>query len=185
MPIPLPLPHRAPGLRPAVAGILLAGVAASLSGCEQVAIIRSAPSVAASFDQKHGNDPLAAGDAASLEAALQERGQAWTIRFDTQPASAGEVQPGNQQSVLAGRGRTTSLAVTLSASAQAMRSAFSARGKQGEEAYLVQLVQIIANAGYTRLTAIRVDVWFSGTHHGTLTWSARTSFVYTVLDNTP
>jgi hypothetical protein len=182
MPSPVSL-LRSAAPRAALAATLLGG-AMALAGCEQVAIIRSAPAVA-TYDQKHGNDPLAAADATALETGLRQRGQAWTMRFDTLPASAGQVKVTSQQSVLQGRARTTSLTVTLIATVNATLKGFAAQGAQGEQAYLEQLVQIIANAGYTGLQAIRVDVWFQSSHHATLTWSARTGFVYKVLDGKP
>jgi len=182
MPVISPLLHRARG-RAALASLLLGG-ALCLTGCEQVAIIRSAPS-ASSYDQKHGNDPLAATDAAALEAGLAQRGQVWTMRFDTLPAGAGAVKTASQASVLAGRAKTTSLTLTLIATADATLKGFGALGSEGEKSYLEQLVQVIANAGYTGLRSVRVDVWYVSSHHGALTWTAKTGFVYKVLDGKP
>jgi len=181
MPSLPPLLRRAPRLALVA---LLAGGALALTGCEQVAIIKSAPA-AATYDQRYGNDTLAAFDASSLETALRQRSQVWSMRFDLQPASAGDVKVTSQQDVLKGRAAVRDLTLTLIASVPATLQGFSAQGAQGEQAYLEQLVQIIANAGYTGLHGIRVEVWYQGSHHATLTWSAKTSFVYKVLDGKP
>jgi len=182
MPPLSPLLRRTPA-RAALAALLLGG-ALCLTGCEQVAIIRSAP-VAANYDQKHGNDVLAATDAAALESGLRQRGQVWTMRFDTEPAAAGAVKPTSQQSVLGGRAKTTTLALTLIATADTTLKGFGALGAQGQQSYLEQLVQVIANAGYTGLRAIRVDVWYGSSHHSTLSWTSTTGFAYKVLDGKP
>jgi len=173
-----------PSLRRACALLALGAAGLGLTGCTQVAVIKSAP-VVATFDQKHGNDALAATDAADLEAGLRQRGQIWDLRFDTRPENAGQIDPTSQQSVLTGRRNTTALVLTLTATAQSTLDGFSARGPQGEQAYLQQLVQIIANAGYTRLSDIRVEVYFKSSHHATLTWTGTTNFVYKVLDGKP
>jgi hypothetical protein len=182
MPALCPLLRRTPA-RAALAALLLGG-AFCLSGCEQVAIIRSAP-VAANYDQKHGNDPLAAADAAALETGLGQRGQVWTMRFDIQPVSAGDVKTTTQKTVLAGRAKVTSLVVTLVATADATLKGFGALGSEGEKSYLEQLVQVLANAGYTGLRAVRVDVWYRSSHHGTLTFTSSAGFAYKVLDGKP
>jgi hypothetical protein len=171
-------------LHRATAAALLLGAALALTGCEQVAIIKSAP-VVVSFDQKYGNNALAASDANALETALRQRGQLWNLRFDLLPAAAGNIETNNEQAVVAARGRTTSLGVTIAAAAQSTITGFSARGPEGEQAYLQQILQIIANAGYTGITSARVDVWFNGSHHAVLTWTSRTGFVYKVLDGKP
>jgi hypothetical protein len=173
----LPLPRLA-------AAALLLGGALALTGCEQVAVIKSAP-VAAGFDQKAGNNPLAAADAASLQSALRLRGQLWSLKLDTEPVSAGDVNTASPQSVVAGRGKMTSLALVLTSTASSTTTGFSSRGAQGEQAYLEGIIQAIANAGYIKLTSIRVDVWFDTGHHSTLTWTGTAGFVYKVLDGKP
>jgi hypothetical protein len=164
--------------------LALLGVAGGLSGCEQVQVISSAP-VSASFDAKQGNDPLAAADAASLQEALRVRSQVWTIRLDTTPTQAGAVDVKNAQSVRTGRGKATTLTMTLTATAQATIEGFSSRGAQDEELYCESLIQAIAQAGYTGLHDIHVEVYFNGSHHATLAWTASTGFTYKVLDGKP
>ncbi len=169
--------------RLATCGLLL-GAALALTGCEQVGVITSGS--ASSFDSRAGNNPLAAADAASLQSALRLRGQLWTLKLATQPATAGDVDTTNAQSVVAGREKMTSLDLTLTATASSTTQGFSSRGAQGEQAYLEGIIQAIANAGYVRLTQLRLDVWFGGDdHHSTLTWSGSTGFVYKVLDGKP
>lgn len=171
-------------LRRALIAAAALGVAAALSGCEQVVVIKSAP-VAASFDAKHGNNPLAAADAASLQEALRVRAQVWGIRLDTTPTDAGQIDVKNAQSVRTARGRMTTLTMTLVATAQATVEGFSSRGAQDEQLYCESLIQAIAQAGYTGLKDIHVEVYFNGSHHGTLSWTAATGFVYKVLDGKP
>jgi hypothetical protein len=164
--------------------VALLGVAAGLAGCEQVQVITSAP-VAASYDTKQGNNPLAAADAASLQEALRVRAQVWSIRIDTTPTSAGAVDVKNAQAVRTGRGKASTLVMTLTANAQATVEGFSSRGAQDEQLYCESLIQAIAQAGYTGLHDIRVEVYFSGSHHATLAWTASTGFTYKVLDGKP
>ena len=177
------MPHR-PRLH--LAG-LLAGAALSvaLAGCSEVAVIRSAPVSAAHFDPKFGNDPLAAADAASLESALKARNQVWGIRIVTQPAAAGDVTVTNLNQLVAARGKVTSFAMVLTATAQGTLQGFSSQGPQGEQAYLENLVQAIAGAGYARVRSVEIDVWFQSSHHSVLTWAPSTGFVYKVLDGKP
>lgn len=176
-----PLRRLAPRLLLALA---LLGVGAGLAGCEQVQVISSAP-VAAGYDAKKGNNPLAAADAASLQEALRVRSQVWTIRIDTTPAAAGNVDVKNASAVRAGRGKMTSLVMTLTANAQATIEGFSSRGSQDEQLYAESLIQAIAQAGYTGLHDIHVEVYFNGSHHATLAWTATTGFTYKVLDGKP
>lgn len=170
--------------RPALAG-LVAGVALALTGCSQVAVIKSAPASVASFDSHYGNNPLAAADARSLEDALKARGQAWSIRLQTQPAAAGNVDVSNLNQLVAARGRVQDFAMVLTATAQSTLTGFSSRGSQGEQAYLESLVQAIAGAGYGRITSVHIDVFLKSSHHSVLTWAANTGFVYKVLDGQP
>jgi hypothetical protein len=163
---------------------VLLGATALLTGCEQVEVIRSAP-VAAVYDTKAGNNPLAAADAASLQEALRVRAQVWSIRIDTQPVSAGNVDVKSAKAVQGGRAKFTNFAMTLTATAQATIEGFSSRGADGEQQYCESLIQAVAQAGYTNLRDIRVEVYFNGSHHSTLTWNAATSFVYKVLDGQP
>lgn len=186
MPIPHRL-HRASALlrtRAAVAGLLL-GCALSLAGCSQVAVIKTAAAAASGFDTKYGNNPLAAADGASLESALRSRGQVWSIRVSTEPAAAGNVKVSDLNALVAARGKVRQFAMTLTATAQSTLQGFSARGPQGEQAYLQSLMQAIANAGYARITSVRVDVWFQSSHHAVLTWTSAAGFKYSVLDGKP
>jgi hypothetical protein len=173
-----------PRLRRALLALILVGAAAALTGCEQVQVITSAP-VSASFDTKQGNNPLAAADAASLQEALRVRAQVWSLRIDTTPVQAGAVDVKNAQSVRAGRGKMTALTLTLTATAQATIEGFSSTGAQNEQLYCESLIQAIAQAGYTGLHTIHVEVYFNGSHHATLSWTAATNFVYKVLDGKP
>jgi hypothetical protein len=182
MPSPLAMLRRLPGRLGLLA--LLAGGAVALTGCEPVAIIKSAP-VSASFDQKYGNSPLAAGDAQALETSLRQHDQLWNLRLDTKPASAGFVSLTSSQAVLSGRGKATELDVTFTATADSTITGFSVRGSDGEQAYLVQLLQVIAQAGYIGIKSVRVDVYYGSSHHGLLTWTSATGFVYKVLDGRP
>lgn len=159
--------------------VALLGCAGMLSGCTQVAIIKSA-SAAASYDTSHGNSPLAAADAASLQEALRVRAQVWTVRLDADPASAGNVNTQNAQAVQGGRAKFSSVTLTLRGSAQGTIEGFSSRGQQGERLYCESLVQTLAQAGYTGMRLIHVEVYFNGTHHATLSWQSTTGFVYTV-----
>ena len=178
---PLSIPRRL--RRPALAAALL-GVTLALAGCEQVAIITSAP-VQASYDTHRGNNPVAANDARLLQQALTQAGQLWALRFDTQPASAESVALDSQQAVVGARGKVTAMVLTLTATAQSTLDGFSARGAQGEQNYTEALVRTIAGAGYTHMTNIRVEVYYQGSHHATLTWQAGTGFTYKVLDSKP
>jgi hypothetical protein len=167
--------------RPALAGLLLAA-ALALTGCTQVAIIRSAPLAAGSFDAKLGNDPLAAADARSLQKALGARSQVWGIRLVTQPASAGYVTVSDLNQLVAARGKVTSFDLVLTATAPATLQGFSSQGTRGEQAYLESLAQAIAGAGYTKVTAVQIDVWYQSSHHGVLSWRAGKGFAYKILD---
>jgi hypothetical protein len=180
----MPLPAFRRTAARALVALALLGVGAGLSGCSKVEVISSAP-VSASFDTKHGNNPLAAADAASLQEALRVRAQVWTIRIDTTPIQAGAVDVKNAQSVTAGRGKATTLVMTLTATAQATIEGFSSRGPQDEQLYCESLIQAIAQAGYTGLHDIHVEVYFNGSHHATLAWTAATGFTYKVLDGKP
>jgi hypothetical protein len=168
----------------ALLSLALLGAALALTGCEQVQVITSAP-VAANFDGKQGDSPLAAADAASLQEALRVRGQVWSIRIDAPPPQAGNVDVKNAQAVRAGRAKFTALRLTLVATAQGTLEGFSSRGPDGEKSYCESLIQAIAQAGYTNLRDIHVEVYFSGSHHSTLSWGASTQFVYKVLDGKP
>ena len=176
------LPFRRLGL----AALLLSG-ATLLTGCEQVAIIRSAPVAALNigFEHKFGNNPLAAADAGSLQQALAIRGQVWGIKLDTKPEAAGAIQVSDPKAVRDGRARMTSLTMTLRADAQATIDGFSSRGPQTEQLYIEALIRAIANAGYTHLTAIDVVVFFHSTKHALLTWRPAGGFHYKVLDGKP
>ena len=165
--------------------LALVAVCAALAGCSEVAVIRSAPVAAAHFDSRFGNDPLAATDAASLENALRARNQVWGIRIVTQPAAAGNVTAGNLNQLVAARGKVTSFAMVLTATAPATLQGFSAQGPQGEQGYLENLVQAVAAAGYARVRSVEIDVWFQSSHHSVLTWNPSTGFVYKVLDGKP
>jgi len=178
------LPFRRPAATAALATLLL-GATLALTGCSEVAIIRSAPVAAAAFDAKFGNDPLAAADASSLQSALRLRGQLWDIKLHTEPAAAGNVNATNVTQLVAARGKVNSLGMTLTATSDSMQSTFSSRGSQGEQAYLESLLQAIAQAGYTHIRAVRVDVYFQSSHHSVLTWKPSTGFVYSVLDGKP
>lgn len=175
-----------PSLRRALprplAALALIGAALALTGCEQVEVIRSAP-VAVTYDAHQGNNPLAAADAASLQEALRVRGEVWTIRIDTTPPSAGNVDVHNANAVVAARGRFDAIILTLTATAQGTIDSFSSRGAQDEQLFCKSLVQAIAQAGYTSLRTIHVEVYYNGSHHATLSWTAATNFVYKVLDN--
>jgi hypothetical protein len=175
---PLPL------LRRALLLLALLGLAVTLAGCEQVAVIKSAP-VAVSYDSKAGNSAVAAADAASLQQALRLRGQLWTIRVEAEPAGAGNVDLKDAQQVRTARGKFTSLVVTLTTAGQSTVEGFTSRGPQSEQAYCEALIQAFAQAGYTNLTSIRVEVYVATSHHATLTWQASTGFVYKVLDGKP
>jgi hypothetical protein len=164
--------------------LALLGVALALTGCEQVAVIRSAP-VSASFDGKHGNNPVAAADGASLEQALKLRSQVWSISIAATPAAGGYVDVKDPAAVRTARGSFTQLTLTLVATAQATLEGFSSRGPSGEQAYCEALLQAIATAGYTKLSTIHVEVHFNSSHHATLAWQASTGFTYTVLDGKP
>jgi len=168
-----------------LAGLALAATLL-LTGCTQVAIIKSAP-LAGSFDAAFGNDPLAAADASTLEANLKSVNQAWGIRFATQPAEAGYAKVTDSNEVLAGRGKVSVLDITLTATAPATLQGFSAGGPQIEQQYLETLAQRISQAGYNHLTAVRIDVYFLTSHHSVLTWSVQhpTDFSYKVLDGKP
>ena len=173
-----------PPVRRLLLTVSLLAATAVLTGCEQVEVIRSAP-VAVVYDTKAGNSPLAAADAASLQEALRVRAQVWSIRIDTKPASAGNVDVKSAKAVQGGRAKFTAFAMTLTATSQATVEGFSSRGAGGEQQYCESLIQAVARAGYTNLRDIRVEVYFNGSHHSTLTWSAATSFVYKVLDGRP
>jgi hypothetical protein len=159
----------------------LLGLAGLLTGCSQVAIIKSAQ-VQASYDSARGNNPLAAADGASLQEALRVRAQVWSLRIDATPPEAGSVDVRSAQAVRSGRGKFTAVTLTLRASAQATIEGFSSRGQQGEQVYCESLVQSVAQAGYTGMRSIHVEVYFNNSHHATLSWQATTGFVYTVLD---
>jgi hypothetical protein len=173
-----------PPVRRSLLALALLGSAVALTGCEQVAIIKSAP-IAAQFDSKQGTSPLAAADAASLQEALRARGQVWSIRIDATPAAAGTVDVKSAQAVRAGRAKFTAFTMTLVATAPATLEGFSARGADGEQLYCESLIQAVAQAGYTGLRDIHVEVYFTGSHHATLSWNASTNFVYKVLDGKP
>ncbi len=173
-----------PPLRRALAALALVAVAGGLSGCEQVEVIRSAP-VAASFDSRQGNNPLAAADAASLQEALRVRGEVWSIRIDTTPAQAGDVDVKNGQAVVRARGRFDAITLTLTATAQGTIDTFSSHGAQDEQLFCESLVQAVAQAGYVALRNIHVEVYYDGSHHSTLSWASTTGFVFKVLDNRP
>jgi hypothetical protein len=164
--------------------LALLGAAAALTGCSQVAVIKSAQ-VQASFDSARGNNPLAAADAASLQEALRVRAQVWSLSIEATPPEAGNVDVKSAQAVRAGRGKFTALTMTLRANAQATIEGFSSRGAQGEQVYCESLIQSVAQAGYTGLHAIHVEVYYNGSHHGTLSWDAANGFVYKVLDGKP
>jgi len=174
-----PIPRRL--LSRLVVPIALLGLAGVLTGCSQVAIIKSAQ-VQARFDSARGNNPLAAADAASLQEALRVRAQVWSLHIDTTPPAAGNVDVKNAQAVRAGRAKFTAFTMTLKASAQSTVEGFSARGQQGEQVYCESLIQSVAQAGYTGMRSIAVEVYFNGSHHSTLSWQASTGFVYKVLD---
>jgi hypothetical protein len=175
--MPLPSPRRA------LAALGLAAVAASLAGCEQVQVIRSSP-VSASFDSRSGNTVLTAFDAGLLQDSLRQSG-VWTVRIDATPTSAGDVDTRKSQAVIAGRGRFTAITVTMTASAQGTIEGFAAHGSQQEELYCQEVVQALAQAGYTHLRDIHVEVYYNGSHHSTLSWTAATGFVFKVLDGRP
>jgi hypothetical protein len=174
-----------PLLNRAVLAALAVGCAATLAGCSEVAVIKTAAPAAAGFDARYGNDPLAAADGASLESALRSRGQVWSIRISTEPSAAGYVKVSDLNALVAARGKVRSFAMTLTATAQSTLQGFSARGPQGEQAYLESLMQAIANAGYARITSVRIDVWFQASHHAVLTWTSAAGFKYSVLDGKP
>lgn len=167
------------------AGVLL-GAGLLLSGCTQVAIIKSAP-LQGTYDARYGNDPLAAIDAQTLEANLKSVQQAWGIRFVTQPAAAGYVNIRDGKQIQAGRGKVSVLDITLTATAPATLQGFSQGGPQIEQQYLETLALRIGQAGYGHLTALRIDVYFLASHHAVLTWSVAhpTDFNYKVLDGKP
>lgn len=173
-----------PPLRRALAALALTALAGGLAGCQQVQVIRSAP-VAADFDAKQGNNPLAAADAASLQEALRVRGEVWSIRIDTTPPQAGAVDVKNGQAVVAARGRFDAITLTLTATAQGTIDTFSSHGSQDEELFCESLVQAVAQAGYVSLRTIHVEVYYNGSHHSTLSWSSTTGFVFKVLDSRP
>ncbi len=183
--MPLPLRRIAARRSSAAVAGLLAAAALALTGCTQVAIIKSAPVAAASYDSHLGNDPLAAADAASLQAALRARGQDWAITIRTEPAAAGNVTVTNLNQLVAARGKVRDFGMTLTATQGPTLQGFSSRGSQGEQAYLESLVQAVAGAGYGQVTSVRIDVYFGSSHHSVLTWKATTGFVYTVLDGKP
>lgn len=161
----------------------LAAVAAALAGCEQVQVIRSSP-VSASFDSQSGNTPLTAFDAGLLQNSLRQSG-VWTVHIDATPTSAGNVDTKSAQAVIGGRGRFTAITVTMIASAQGTIEGFASRGSQNEEIYCEEVVQALAQAGYTHLQNIHVEVYYNGSHHSTLSWAANTGFVFKVLDGRP
>lgn len=171
--------------RLSLAGLAL-GAALLLSGCSQVAIIKTAP-LAGTYDAKYGNDPLAAADAHALEGNLKSVGQAWGIRFVTQPADAGYVNVSDNNQLLAGRGKVSVLDITLTATAPATLQGFSAGGPTYEQQYVETMAVRISQAGYNHLTAVRIDVYFQSSHHAVLTWSVKhpTDFSYKVLDGKP
>jgi hypothetical protein len=171
-------------LRRAALAAALLGVTMALAGCEQVAIITSAP-VQASYDTHRGNNPVAANDARLLQQALTQAGQLWTLRFDTEPASAESVAVDSQQAVVGARGKVTKLVLTLTATAQSTLDGFSARGAAGEQNYTEALLRTIAGAGYIHITSARVEVYYKASHHATLTYSQATGFTYKLLDNQP
>jgi hypothetical protein len=160
-----------------VVPVALLGLAGALSGCSQVAVIKSAQ-LQASFDSARGNNPLAAADATSLQEALRMRAQVWSLRIDGSPPQAGNVDLKSVQAVRGGRGKFTDVTVTLRATAPATMEGFSSRGKQGEQLYCESLVQSIAQAGYTGMRTVHIEVYFNGTHHATLSWQSATGFVY-------
>ncbi|HEV7677627.1 MAG TPA: hypothetical protein VGQ42_03575 [Candidatus Dormibacteraeota bacterium] len=160
------------------------GIALALAGCDQVAVITTT-TVAARFDQSHGNNPVAANDGLLLEKGLAARGQVWTIRLDTQPAASENVQVSNQQAVIAARGKVSQLVLTLVANNQSTVDGISARGATNEQAYCETLVQDLASAGYTQMSQIKVELYYHASHHATLSWQASTQFVFKVLDGKP
>jgi hypothetical protein len=167
--------------RPGLATLLL-GAALALTGCTQVAVIKSAPVAAGGFDSKLGNDPLAAADAGSLQKALRARNQVWSIQLLTQPASAGYVTVSDLNQLVAARGKVKSFDLVLTATVPATLQGFSAQGTQGEQAYLQSLAQAIAGAGYNRVTSVQIDVYYQASHHGVLTWTTGKGFAYKILD---
>ena len=173
-----------PPVRRLLLTVILLGATAALTGCEQVEVLKSAP-LAVVYDTKAGNNPLAAADAASLQEALRVRAQVWSIRIDTQPVSAGNVDVKSAQAVQGGRAKFNAFTMTLTATSQSTIEGFSSRGADGEQQYCESLIQAVAQAGYTNLRDIHVEVYFNGSHHATLSWNATTSFVYKVLDGAP
>ena len=167
-----------------LAGLLL-GATLALTGCSQVAVIRSAPLTRGSFDTSFGNDPLAAADAAALQNALRRQGAVWTITINTQPAAAGDINATDVHQLVAARGKVSRFGMTVSLTDAGAQSTFSARGPEGEQRTLQTLMQDVAQAGYIHITAVRVDVYYQSSHHAVLTWTAATGFVYKVLDKQP
>jgi hypothetical protein len=178
-----PLPS-ARTLRRLALALPMLGVALALTGCEQVAIIKST-TVAAHFDPAHGNNPVAANDAQLIEQGLAKQGQIWTIRLDTQPAGSEDVPLTNQQAVVAARGKVSQLVLTLTANNQSTVDAISARGAQVEQSYGEALVQNLASGGYTHMTHIKVELYYHASHHATLSWQSSTGFVFKILDGQP
>ena len=173
-----------PPLRRALAALGLCAVAAGLAGCEQVPVLKSSP-VAASFDQKMGNTPLTAFDAGLLQNSLRQQSGVWSVRIDATPTSAGQVDVKDNKAVVAGRGKFSAITVVMTAQAQGTIEAFASRGAQTEQVYCEEVVQAIAQAGYTHLRDIHIEVYYEGSHHSTLSWNAATNFVFKVLDGRP
>jgi hypothetical protein len=162
----------------------LAALAAGLTGCQQVQVIRSSPA-SANFDAQRGNTALTAFDAGLLQDSLRQQGGVWTVHIDATPTSAGDVDTKSSQAVIAGRGRFTAITVAMTASAQGTIEAFSSRGSQTEELYCQEVVQALAQAGYVHLENIHVEIYYNGSHHSTLSWASSTGFVFKVLDGRP
>lgn len=173
-----------PSLRRALAALALVAVAAGLSGCQRVEVIRSSPA-SANFDSKMGNTVLTASDAGLLQDSLTQQGAVWSVRIDATPTGAGDVDVKNNQAVIAARGKFATIAITMVASAQGTIEAFASHGSQNEELFCQEVVQAIAQAGYVRLQDIHVEIYYSGSHHATLSWTASTGFVFKVLDGQP
>lgn len=173
-----------PSPRRALLALGLVAVAGALAGCEQVQVIRSSP-VSASFDAHSGNTALTAFDAGLLQDSLRQSGSVWTVRIDATPTSAGDVDTKSSQAVITGRGRFSAITVSMTASAQGTIEAFASRGSQNEEIFCEEVVQALAQAGYTHLQNIHVEVYYTGSHHSTLSWAASTGFVFKVLDGRP
>jgi hypothetical protein len=178
---PIPAPRT---LRRLALALPALGIALALTGCDQVAVITST-TVAARFDKAHGNNPVAANDGLLLERGLASRGQIWTIRLDSQPAGSEDVPVTNQQAVVGARGKVSQMVLTLVANNQSTVDGISARGATVEQAYCEALVQDLASAGYTRMTQIKVELYYHASHHATLSWQASTGFVFKILDGKP